>query len=148
MLLLQILDYHEILRLYTAGHDPKKIEKKEYIRFSNFDVRTKNFEMPGLQFIYSHRVVICTLAVAGNLTRGNKSSLYKPDHFSHVIIDESACALETMTMIAIAGKYSYIRTSIHIHMLILLSALFYFPCYYLDYSSHSDWHSDVLTFFF
>lgn len=64
----------------------------------------KQFTMPELIYLYSRRVLICTLAVAGNLVRANGNASFKPDHFSHVIIDECACTHETLTMVPIAGK--------------------------------------------
>lgn len=101
--LLNIFDYNEIYRLYTTSHDPKKV-KPEILKCSNWDSRPRTFTMPDLKFLYEFRVVVCTLAVASNLTRANHSPAFKPDHFSHVFIDESCCTHETMTMIPIAGE--------------------------------------------
>lgn len=70
----------------------------------NWDEATKAFVLPSLNFVYDHRVVICTLAVAGYLVRANVDAKFKVDHFSHVIIDECASSFETMTMISIAGN--------------------------------------------
>lgn len=106
--LLEIFDYHEVYRLYTVSHDSKNVDT-EYLKLSNWDEHAKAFTMPELWHLYSVRVVVCTLAVASNLTRANISPAFKPDHFSHIIIDESCCNHETMTMIPIAGKTLVLR---------------------------------------
>lgn len=101
--LLTIFDCNEIFRLYTVSHERKKVEER-YIKFCNWDEETKAFTMPDLKYLYSQRVIICTLAVAGNLVRANGNVAFKPDHFSHVIIDECASTHETLTMVPIAGE--------------------------------------------
>lgn len=101
--LFQVLDRNEILRLYTTTHDPKKV-KADYLKFSNWESRAKSFTIPGLPFLYQFRVLVCTLAVASCLTRAYQHPIFKPDHFSHVIIDECCCTHETTTMIPIAGN--------------------------------------------
>lgn len=106
--LLSTLRSNEILRLYAVGYDYNNVKNEGYLQFSNWDNRTRTFTMPELKFLYSFRVLVCTLAVAGNLTRANMNPSFKPDHFSHVIIDESACAHETITMIPIAGEMYFI----------------------------------------
>lgn len=103
--LLDVLHYNEILRLYTVSHDPETV-KTAYLNCSNWDSRMKSFSMPELKFLYQYKVLVCTLSVASNLTRANHCKAFKADHFSHIFIDESCCAHETMTMIPIAGKTS------------------------------------------
>lgn len=93
--LLDILDYYEILRLYTTSHDPNNVEAT-FLKCSNWDRRDKRFVMPELKFLYEFRVLVCTLAV--------ESPAFKPNHFSHVFIDESCSTFETLTMIPIAGE--------------------------------------------
>lgn len=62
------------------------------------------FPMPALGFLYSFRVLICTLCTAGNLGRDDRNQNSDPKHFSHVIIDECASTHETMSMIPIVGN--------------------------------------------
>lgn len=69
---------------------------------------------PSLDYIYQYRVVICTLATAGCLVRANCD----PKHFSYVIIDECASALETMALVPIAGLCT---TAGEVHAKIILS---------------------------
>lgn len=101
--LLDVCDFHEILRLYTVSHDPKTVDPA-HLKCSNWDSRMNSFSMPDLPFLYQHQVLVCTLAVASSLTRANQCNTFKADHFSHIFIDESCCAHETMTMVPIAGK--------------------------------------------
>lgn len=101
----------KILRLYAVSHERKKVEH-HHIKFSNWDEGMKQFIMPELKYLYRQRVLICTLAVAGNLVRANVNASFRPDHFSHVIIDEVACTHETLTLIPIAGRP-------HFHLLLI-----------------------------
>lgn len=106
--LLVTLEYKNVFRLYAVSHELNKVEDS-YLEFCNWDRDTKSFIMPDLKYLYNQRVVICTLAVAGNLVRANNNVTFKPDHFSHVIIDECACTHETLTMVPIAGKKLFPR---------------------------------------
>lgn len=67
--------------------------------------------IPELDYLYSSRVVVCTLATAGIFARVHENPRYKTGHFSYVIIDESACTHETMSMVAIAGGLHSIISS-------------------------------------
>lgn len=100
--LLPIFNSNDILRLYASSYDRKKL-KDHYIGFCNYNDETRSFDMPELKYLYGFGVIICTLSVAGNLVRANDHPLFRPDHFSHVIIDESASTHETLTMVPIAG---------------------------------------------
>lgn len=101
--LLGLINKKDILRLHAHSHNRWEVSE-HYFDCSNWDEAMKKFTLPSLKYIYSFPVVICTLAVAGNLVRANGNVLFKPDHFSHVIIDECACTFETLTMVPIAGK--------------------------------------------
>lgn len=97
--LLPTFDHKGILRVYTPSYDKKKVPEG-ILNFTNWDSVMNTFVLPELKFLYGYRVLICTLAVAGNFVRAG----IKNDHFSHVMIDESASTHETMTMVAIAGE--------------------------------------------
>lgn len=57
-----------------------------------------------LSYLHQFRVVVCTLLTAGTLTRAREMDRsFKSNQFSHIIIDDAACAHEPMTMVAIAG---------------------------------------------
>lgn len=108
--LLPVLRRKEIFRLYASSHERKKVEQR-FIEYSNWDEHTKSFTMPELSYLYRRRVLICTLAVAGNFVRANGNASFKPDHFSHVVIDESACTHETLTLIPIAGETHFVNVA-------------------------------------
>lgn len=90
------LDESEMFRLYSTSKDVDGI-KPSVLQFSNFF--EGELKYPSLRYIYRYRVVICTLATAGCLTRAN----CKHDHFDYVFIDECASALEAMALVPIAG---------------------------------------------
>lgn len=92
-----------MLRLYTSSHDLKRVESclKPY---SNWCDRKSTFAMPSLNAAYGFRVIICTLTTSSHFSRANGDPSHKPEHFTHIFIDESANTHETMTMVAIAGE--------------------------------------------
>lgn len=55
---------------------------------------------PSLDILCTYKVVVCTLTTAGRLSQGK----IKPQHFSHIFIDEAGSATESQTLIALAGK--------------------------------------------
>lgn len=121
--LLTIFGCNEIFRLYTVSHERKKV-KERFIEFCNWDKETKAFIMPDLKYLYNQRVIICTLAVAGNLVRANGNVAFKSDHFSHVIIDECACTHETLTMVPIAGEtYLFLQFIQNFRIMVLANNL-------------------------
>lgn len=81
--------------------------------YANVDIRIKNvsnfngtkFTYPLPSLLYRFRVVVCTLASAGDLTRARiDKHAFKPDNFGYVIIDDCASVHEPMTFIPIAGE--------------------------------------------
>lgn len=109
--LLAILHKKEILRLYAVSYDRKKIDMR-FEEISNWDKAMGTFAIPALKHLYSFRVVVCTLATAGIFARAYENPGYAAGHFSHIILDESACTHETMTLVAIAGKLHTGMTSL------------------------------------
>lgn len=105
--LLPVFNSIELLRLYTSSFNPRKIHPR-LKQYSNCDPDIKKCIIRELSYLYSFRVVICTLAVAGNLVRANDNPVFKPNHFSHIIIDECASTHETMAIIPIAGSYIFV----------------------------------------
>lgn len=93
-----------MIRLYTSSYDKKKMN--DHVEpYSNW---CRNmFTIPSLLELYRFRIIICTLAVAGNLARAYNDPIFNPGHFSHIMIDESANTHETMTMVPIAGNYFF-----------------------------------------
>lgn len=90
----------ELIRLYTTSYNRRKVD----YRFEPYSNWSRNaYTIPSLRELYSFKVIVCTLAVAGHLFRAYNDLIFNPAHFSHIIIDGSASSHETMTMIPIAG---------------------------------------------
>lgn len=87
--------------MYALSYNTKNIPK-EILRYSNLIKR--KIVIPSWKHLHTYRVVVCTLATAGNLARGFEDKFFDCHHFSYVIIDEAACTHETMTILPIAGK--------------------------------------------
>lgn len=93
---------HMVYRMYAKSFDKDAISPK-FRNCSNF--KGDGLKFPCLQFLYQFRVVVCTIATAGCLTRARRlDKNFSSTHFSHVFIDEAACCHETVTMIPIAGE--------------------------------------------
>lgn len=92
----KLLKRDEMFRLVSASRDLDTIETavKMYSNLFGDDLK-----IPPLEYICKYRVVICTLATANCLARAQ----FDPKHFSYVIIDECASALETMALVPIVG---------------------------------------------
>lgn len=90
-----------LFRMYAKSY--KEAGMTQSIRkVSNF--REDEFKFPCLAYLYKYRIVVCTLLIAGNLVRARSIDPdFDSSHFSHVFIDEAACAQEPITMVAIAG---------------------------------------------
>lgn len=96
-----ILSPKEMIRLYSLSRgDNIKQSLKDYSNLFDGEIK-----FPPLSDLYKYRVVICTLATAGCITRANCD----PDHFQYVIIDECASAHETITLVPIAGLCTSLR---------------------------------------
>lgn len=103
--LLQFLSPSQIFRLYAKSFNQKQLNEK-IKPISNY--KQNDFHFPSLEYLYSYRVVVCTLATASCLVRARgKDKNYDSSHFSHILIDEAACVHEPMLMVSIAGKFKY-----------------------------------------
>lgn len=92
----EFLDESVMFRMYSRSKDMEQVTKS-IITFSNYF--GGELKLPPLKYIYKYRVVICTLATAGCLTR----ALCNPHHFNYIIIDECASAVETIALVPIVG---------------------------------------------
>lgn len=88
-----------MIRLYSTSYNVNAI-RPSIKKYCNLYADGK-LKYSSLESIYNYRVVVCTLATAGCLVRAE----CKSNHFSHIIIDECASALETMTFLPIAGLW-------------------------------------------
>lgn len=92
----EFLDESVMFRLYSRSKDMEDVTKS-ILTFSNY--YGGELKYPPLKYIYKYRVVICTLATAGCLTRAH----CHPKYFDYVIIDECASAVETIALVPIVG---------------------------------------------
>lgn len=64
------------------------------------------YEFPSLEYLYKHRVVICTLNTAGCISRArNLDKRFNSSHFSHLFIDEAASVQMSVALVSIFGMY-------------------------------------------
>lgn len=133
---MQVLNPYEILRLYAKTFDKEKLSDK-IKPISNY--KDHDFVLPSLSYLYSFRVVVCTLATVACITRARgQDKDFNSSHFSHIIIDESACVPEPMLLTAIAGAIfssiffqilfqfiQFIHTSILVSILTIIYDVFH-----------------------
>lgn len=103
----EFLDESEMFRMYSTSKDIEEITKS-ILTFSNYF--GSELKYPPLRYIYKYRVVVCTLATAGCLTRAHCN----PNHFDYVIIDECASAVETISLVPIVGLCTIAKTEVKI----------------------------------
>lgn len=121
--LLKILSNDEIFRLYAKSFNPDMIPQTIQ-PICNF--RDGAFHYPCLDFLLNFRVLVCTLQMSGCLVRTrSKHSNFRPNHFTHVIIDEAAYCHETTALIAIAGKIGFTRSLVIFPQLIVILLMLY-----------------------
>lgn len=102
-----------IHRLYSVSYNLDKISKiiQPACNISKEKDVEDKLAIPPIGMLYQYRVVICTLSASSCLSQKgiqlNKQdpSLFKPNHFQYVFIDECASSHEPMTLIPICGKY-------------------------------------------
>lgn len=99
--LLLLNSTNDVFRLFSRSIE-QKTDTVPNIVLQNSNLSKRQHYYPSLQIIYSHKVIVCTLATAGRLAQGK----INPLHFSHVFIDESGSATESETLIAFAGVCS------------------------------------------
>lgn len=104
--LLKVFKKGELFRMYAKSYNERNVNNK-ILTCSNF--RKGRFSIPCLKYLYSFRVVICTLLTAGCLSRACEDPDFNTSHFSHIFIDECASANETTTLIPIAGTFHFIH---------------------------------------
>ncbi|KAJ7331778.1 hypothetical protein JRQ81_013958 [Phrynocephalus forsythii] len=97
-LLKEHLEKRTIYRMNASSRDYNTIPE-DVKPFCNWDVTQKCPVYPSKEELKKYRVIITTLVPAGRLVSAN----FPPGHFSHVFIDECGYALETETVVAIAG---------------------------------------------
>ncbi|KAJ6648016.1 putative helicase mov-10-B.1, partial [Pseudolycoriella hygida] len=105
----EFLDESVLFRLYSKNVNELTNSILPYSNYFNGELK-----YPHLKYLYKFRVVVCTLATAGCLTRAHCN----PYHFNYVIIDECASAVEPMALMPIVGLCSTVG---EIHTKIVLA---------------------------
>lgn len=101
--LLAAVDRSIVFRMFAKSVAVDSIDKNI---LQNCNVVGDEIQFPSLKFLYRFRIVVCTINVAGLITRSRRcDSTFDSGHFSYIFIDEAACVNESSTMIAIAGIF-------------------------------------------
>lgn len=101
--LLVHLNKKQIFRMYATSYNVDKLDPT-LSDISNYV--DGQFQYPCLKYLYGFRVVVCTIATAGCITRSRGMDPdFNPKFFSHTFIDEAAFVNEISTMVPISGWY-------------------------------------------
>uniref|UniRef100_A0A8C2KR19 RNA helicase n=1 Tax=Cyprinus carpio TaxID=7962 RepID=A0A8C2KR19_CYPCA len=92
----QHVDARKIYRLYASSRDPKYIPKV-LKNISNLEGEMIVF--PCKEDLMCYKILVSTLVTAGRLVTGG----FPVDHFSHIFVDEAGHAIESETIISVAG---------------------------------------------
>uniref|UniRef100_A0A8C1QWD1 RNA helicase n=1 Tax=Cyprinus carpio TaxID=7962 RepID=A0A8C1QWD1_CYPCA len=92
----QHVDARKIYRLYASSRDPKDIPKV-LKNISNLEGEMIVF--PCKEDLMCYKILVSTLVTAGRLVTGG----FPVDHFSHIFVDEAGHAIESETIISVAG---------------------------------------------
>lgn len=100
--LLKLFGKDDIFRMYAKAYSEKNVNN-QIKKCSNYI--NGEFRFPCLKYLYTFRIVICTLLTAGCLCRARDDQDFNPGHFSHIVIDKCASSNETATWIPITGNF-------------------------------------------
>uniref|UniRef100_A0A8C2FJY5 RNA helicase n=1 Tax=Cyprinus carpio TaxID=7962 RepID=A0A8C2FJY5_CYPCA len=90
----QHVDSRKIYRLYASSRDPKYIP--EVLKVS---ICFKMIVFPCKEDLMCYKILVSTLVTTGRLVSGG----FPVDHFSHIFVDEAGHAIESETIISVAG---------------------------------------------
>jgi len=94
--LLQHINKREILRVHATSRVVSNISSR-VLEVSN--VRGDRIFYPKLEELMKYKVIVTTLVTAGRLV----TAKIPPDHFSHVVLDETGQATEPEAAVALSG---------------------------------------------
>ncbi|XP_062999361.1 helicase MOV-10 [Elgaria multicarinata webbii] len=97
-LLMKHVEKRKIYRLNASSREYRTIPE-DIKPVCNWDKEKKCPVFPEKEELQNYQVIVTTLVTAGRLV----SAGFPPGHFSHVFIDESGHAVETESLVAIAG---------------------------------------------
>uniref|UniRef100_A0A674EXB5 RNA helicase n=1 Tax=Salmo trutta TaxID=8032 RepID=A0A674EXB5_SALTR len=93
--LLEHLEHRRLFRMYAASCNPANVPNDIRVCVSECDC----FVFPCKEELMKYSIMVTTLLTAGRLVTGG----LPPGHFSHVFVDEAGHAVETETIIPLAG---------------------------------------------
>uniref|UniRef100_A0A8C1D6B3 RNA helicase n=1 Tax=Cyprinus carpio carpio TaxID=630221 RepID=A0A8C1D6B3_CYPCA len=93
----QHVDARKIYRLYASSRDPKDIPK--VLKYSTCNLEGEMIVFPCKEDLMCYKILVSTLVTAGRLVTGG----FPVDHFSHIFVDEAGHAIESETIISVAG---------------------------------------------
>ncbi|RVE72922.1 hypothetical protein OJAV_G00045260 [Oryzias javanicus] len=91
----------QVFRMHAFSRDPASVPKN-LLKNCNLDEKLGCFSFPDTESLMKFSVIVTTLYTAGRLVTGG----VPVNHFSHVFVDEAGQAVESETLIAIAGLLS------------------------------------------
>ncbi|XP_056367608.1 helicase MOV-10 [Oenanthe melanoleuca] len=90
-----------VYRLIASSRNFREVPT-DIVPCCNWDEEQSSYEYPSKESLKQYRIIITTLVTAGRLVSAN----FPPGFFSHVFIDECGRAVETESVVAIAGLLS------------------------------------------
>ncbi|XP_029291385.1 putative helicase mov-10-B.1 [Cottoperca gobio] len=94
--ILDHVDEHKVYRMYASSRDPKYVPL-EVLACSN--LVGECYHYPAKEKLMEYRIMVTTLLTAGRMVTGDI-----PDgHFTHVFVDEAGHAVETESLVPLAG---------------------------------------------
>uniref|UniRef100_A0A673H546 RNA helicase n=1 Tax=Sinocyclocheilus rhinocerous TaxID=307959 RepID=A0A673H546_9TELE len=92
----QHVDSRKIYRLYASSRDPKYIPE---VLKNNSNLVGEMIVFPCKEDLMCYKILVSTLVTTGRLVSGG----FPVDHFSHIFVDEAGHAVESETIISVAG---------------------------------------------
>ncbi|KAI5095127.1 putative helicase mov-10-B.1, partial [Silurus meridionalis] len=94
--LLLHVDTHKVYRMYASSRNPEQVPPSLQ---DASNLKGDLFEFPCKEDLMTYKIVVTTVVTAGRLVTGGLPA----GHFTHIFVDEAGHAVESETIIAIAG---------------------------------------------
>ncbi|XP_022652559.1 putative helicase MOV-10 isoform X2 [Varroa destructor] len=92
-----IIPEHDIFRCYSMNCNKNKVSA-DLEKISNYNAKEDTCYEFDVETLLMFRIIACTLSIL--VTQG-----FKPDHFTHIFIDEAGHAMEPEALIPVAGLF-------------------------------------------
>ncbi|KAM9475618.1 putative helicase mov-10-B.2 [Clarias gariepinus] len=94
--LLPHVDTYKVYRMYASSRNPEQVPPS---LLDACNLKGDLFEFPCKEDLMKYKIVVTTVVTAGRLVSGGLPA----GHFTHIFVDEAGHAVESETIIAIAG---------------------------------------------